>query len=218
MHQTAFSFKTEDSYNQNEFIVSSSNVVAHNLINSWPNSWGVNPYQKALILKGPKSSGKTFLAKKWIVKSKAIILQKNHELTEETLINHPAFIIEDFDSSWHEERVFHYFNAINEGGKYLLITVAVIPDIKLPDLKSRINALNIVNIDMPDDQMIEILIFKLFSHYSIVINSEIINFLIKILPRDCAEIIKSVQMINDYALGHKHKITIPLIKKALNVN
>lgn len=218
MFQTAFTFKTEDSYNQDEFIISSSNIAAHNLINSWPDSWGVNPFPKTLILKGPKSSGKTFLAKKWAIKSKAKILSENEEFTENLLENYSAFLIEDLDNSWYEENIFHYFNAINECGKYLLITTTNIPKITLPDLKSRINALNIINIEKPDDQMIEILIFKLFSHFSIVVTPEIINFLIKILPRDCAEITQSVQIINDYALAYKHKITIPLIKKALNIN
>ena len=217
MHQTSFTFKTEDSYNFDEFIISKSNLFAHDVITKWPASWGVNPYPKTLILKGPPSSGKTFLAKKWANISGAIFLNKDDLLSLDLLSNYPTFIIENFDEYWHEETVFHYFNAINECGKYLLITTNQIPNIGLPDLKSRITSLNHINIEKPDDQMIEALIFKLFSHYSIVVNPEIISFLLKILSRNCYEVIKSVQDINEYALVNKHKITIPLIKKALNI-
>ena len=59
------------------------------------------------------------------------------------------------------------------------------------------------------------LIFKLFSNFSVVVNKEVISYLINILPREFPEIINAVQKINDYAIEHKRKITVPLVKLAL---
>ena len=217
MQQTAFSFSGSDAYDLAEYIESTSNSLAYNAIANWPNNWGVNPYSKTLIIQAAKSSGKTFLAKKWAAKTGALFIKKDHELGGSLLDNHQAFIIDGLDDSWDEEQVLHLFNIIHENGKYLLITATKIPEIKLPDLASRINASNRLEIAMPDDELTKMLIFKLFSNHSVVISQEVVNYLIKILPREFPEIINSVEKINAYALQNKHKITVPLIRVALAI-
>ena len=140
-----------------------------------------------------------------------------HEITENILSEHQAFIMEDFDSSWNEEKFLHIFNLLSENQKYLLVTSQVLPEIKLPDLSSRIKSVNLINIQQPDDNMMQMLIFKLFSNYSVVISSEVVNFLIKVLPREFPAIVESVRIINDFALENKRKITIPIVKQALEL-
>jgi chromosomal replication initiation ATPase DnaA len=219
MQQTAFSFDIKDNYNPNEFIKSDSNVLACNMIDSWQpgtSGWGVRPYPKALMLRGPNSSGKTLLARKWAEKSGALFLNSFHQLTEKLVSKHQAFIIDGFDSNWDEEQTLHFFNIIHEHDKYLLITTVKIPQIKLPDLRSRIAAINVVDINPPDDDLVKMLIFKIFSNYSVVVSQEVINYMLKVLPRSFPAIISSVQKINAYALEHKHKITVPLVKNALS--
>ena len=147
----------------------------------------------------------------------ALFIKKNHALSENKLNNHQAFIIDGFDSTWDEEKVLHHFNMIHESGKYLLINSTWIPKIKLPDLASRIKSSNKVEIGMPDNELMQMLIFKLFSNYSIVIGSEVVQYLIKVLPREFPEIISSVKSINEFALQHKRKITVPLVKQVLSI-
>jgi len=213
MQQTAFLFDSNNAHDWDEYIKSSSNKLAYNAIANWPSHWGVEPYPKTLILEGVKSSGKTFLAKKWATASGAILIKQMHELTESILDHHQAFIIEDFDSNWNEQNILHHFNAIAEKNKYLLITTTKLPEIKLPDLSSRIKASNKIVISLPDDEMMQLLIFKLFSNHSLIVTPEVINYLTKTLPREFPEIVTAIKKINSYALEHKRKITVPLIKQ-----
>tara|TARA_B110000503_G_scaffold17865_1_gene26123 strand:- start:4125 stop:4784 length:660 start_codon:yes stop_codon:yes gene_type:complete len=214
MQQIAFSLISNNSYDSSEYIESSSNSLAYKILNNWPDNWGTRPYKKTLIIQGPKSSGKTFLAKQWAEKSGALFIDKIHQLTESILAKHQAFIIDGFDSSWNEEKVLHHFNSIHESGKYLLITSAELPCMKLLDLASRIKSLYQINIGM-DDELMKMLIFKLFSNYSIIISNEVIHYLVQYLPREFTEIIKSVDRLNAFALQHQRKITVPLVKQAL---
>ena len=217
MKQKAFSFTSSDAYDSDEFIESSSNLLACRAIDNWPGSWGVEPYPKALIIKGSRASGKTFLAKKWAKNTDALFIKKMHEITENILSEHHAFIMEDFDSNWNEEKFLHIFNLLSENQKYLLVTSQALPEVKLPDLSSRIKSVNLINIQQPDDDMMQMLIFKLFSNYSVVIGSEVVNFLIKVLPREFPATVESVKIINDFALENKRKITIPIVKQALKL-
>lgn len=218
MQQIAFSFASSDAHDSDEFIESSSNSLACRAIDNWQDYWGVDPYPRALIIQGPKASGKTFLAKKWARNTNALFIKKMHEITENILAHHQSFIIEDFDSSWNEERFLHIFNLLLENQKYLLVTCKSFPEIKLPDLSSRIKSVNLINIQQPDDEMMQMLIFKLFSNYSVVISSEVVSFLVKVLPREFPAIVESVKIINDFALENKRKITIPVVKQALAIH
>ena len=213
MQQIAFPLTSSNAYDSSEYIESSSNSLAYQTLNNWPSSWGIRPYEKTLIIQGPKSSGKTFLAKQWAEKSGGLFIKKMHQLTENILAEHQAFIIDGFDFSWDEESVLHHFNIIHESGKYLLVTCTELPCIKLPDLASRIKSAYQINIGM-DDELMKMLIFKLFSNYSIIISNEVIHYLVQHLPREFPEVIKSVEKINVFALQHQRKITVPLVKQA----
>jgi chromosomal replication initiation ATPase DnaA len=206
----------EISDNFNDFIESSSNRLAYKYINDWESNFGILPYLKVLIIKGSKSSGKSFLAKLWAKKTAGLFLKKNHELTSSILENHQAFIIDGFDSSWHEKDVLHYFNILHEHSKYLLITLNEMPKINLADLASRINSVNKIDILMIDDELMRILIFKQFSNLSILINDDVINYLIKILPREFSKILSIISNINKNSLENKKKITIPFIKSLID--
>ncbi|PCJ29568.1 MAG: hypothetical protein COA94_00770 [Rickettsiales bacterium] len=235
MNQTTFPFSSGNDYDPNEYIESSSNKAAYNALMHWPEFAGVEPYARVLIIEGAKSSGKTFLARRWAAKSGALFIKKMHELTENIIANHSAFIIDDFDESWEEEKLLHHFNIIHEHSKYLLITTrklheaslretslrerslheASLPEIKLPDLSSRLNASNKISIELPDDELLKILIFKLFSNRSVVIGADVVEYLIKNLAREFQVIINSAEAINKFALENKRKITIPLVKQVL---
>lgn len=217
MQQTVLSFKQEASDDFNNFIVSSSNSLAYKHINDWPEDFGLLPYSKTLIIRGPKSSGKSFLAKLWANKTEALFIKKNHELTNSILAHHQAFVIDGFDKNWNEEDILHYFNIIHENGKYLLITLTTMPEIKLADLTSRMNSVNKVDILMLDDDLMKILIFKKFSDFSIMVSDEVINYLVKILPREFPKILSSIEMLNQISLEQKRKITVPLVKESLKL-
>ena len=216
MHQQiTFPLSSNDAYNLDEYIESSSNRLAADSINNWRSNWGVNPYPKTLIIEGAKSSGKTFLAKRWEMLSGALFLKNTYELTESILNHHKGFVIDGLNEAWDEEKLLHHFNTLNENKKYLLITVNGMPKIRLPDLSSRINASRKINLGIIDDNLMKILIFKIFSNNSVKVGDEVINYLIKTLPREFYRIINSVNKVNCFAITHKRKITLPLIKEVL---
>jgi chromosomal replication initiation ATPase DnaA len=215
MQQITFSLDTKPSAEVNDFIESSSNKLAYQYINNWPDNFGVLPYSKTLIIKGPKSSGKSFLANLWAKKSNALIIKKNYEITGSILEKHQAFLIDGFDHNWKEKDVLHYFNTLHENNKYLLITLTQMPEIKLPDLSSRLNSVNKIDILMLDDDLMKILIFKQFSNFSLLVNEDVINYLIKTLPREFPKVLEAINGLNQLSLEQKKKITIPFVKQAL---
>ena len=68
---------------------------------------------------------------------------------------------------------------------------------------------------MIDDKLMRMLIFKIFSNYSVKVKDEVINYLVKILPREFDKIIDATDKINNFAITHKRKITLSLAKEIL---
>ncbi len=89
------------------------------------------------------------------------------------------------------------------------------PKISLPDLSSRLNSVNKVDILMIDDELMKILIFKKFSNYSLIVSDDVISYLLKILPREFPKILSFIQHLNHASLEQKRKITVPFIKENL---
>ncbi len=214
--QFIFPLNILQKYHLEEFIVSESNALAYNALQNWQNSFGVNPYQFTLLIKGPASSGKTYLTKIWQNVSNAYVI-KDIFFDDQILANYNAFIIDDIEN-WQETALLHLFNLINEKQKYLLlISHNKGKNFILPDLSSRINAVLHVLLYPPDDELINILIFKHFATSSVTISQVVIDFLLVNLPREYKKILEILEYINHFALTSKRKITVPLVKEALSI-
>jgi chromosomal replication initiation ATPase DnaA len=130
-------------------------------------------------------------------------------------------IVEDIDSGIiFEPCLFHIFNSCHENGKFLLLTSAVPLShigFKLPDLDSRIKSIREVKISEPDDFMVQMILFKHFSKRSIKVEENVMNYLMKILPRNFSEIAEKINILDTASLVYKKDITIPFIKRILNL-
>ncbi|KAF8818603.1 HdaA/DnaA family protein [Rickettsia endosymbiont of Cardiosporidium cionae] len=216
LSQNILSLSPDNTYNTEDFIISSSNLNSYNLITNYTKIWGTEPFRNTLIIQGPKSSGKTYLGKIWQNLLKAEFINYKKKLNISWIKQLQGFIIDDFDNiNWDEELLLRYFNIINEHKKYLLIFFTNIPNTKLPDLNSRIGATYKVKILMPDETFIKNLLVKNFSKYSINIEKEVIAYIVNILSREYFKIINFVKNVNEYSLQYKRKITIPLIKEII---
>ncbi len=221
MQQFILPLFVEYTYHPDEFIVTPSNAEVYGFVTENLEKWrGVRPYEFSCLIAGPTSSGKTYLVKIWQNTHNAYLIPKNSSnINQNILDGYPAFILEDIDKNWHEETLLHHFNIINEQKKYLLLTSSNLSNnFCLKDLSSRIRSLFNINLNPPDDELIKTLLFKHFATNSLKVENQVIEFLLKNLPRQFHDIINAAKKINDFALMHKRNITIPLVKEAINID
>src|SRR6056300_2074176 len=80
---------------------------------------------------------------------------------------------------------------------------------KLPDLKSRLLSIPQINIGLPDDELLKSVIIKQFLDKGVLVEFEVINYLMNRIDRSFDSIIKIVNEINNLSLEKSKKITIP---------
>lgn len=205
MQQISLKFPLQQNYLQEDYIVTESNRLAHQIV-MLTKPWGVDPYPHHLLLIGPKSSGKTHLAHLWSQKfGEKFIAPSDNE----------GSVIDDIEL-WQERDLLHVFNEHHEEKKVLLMTASSNPNFKLPDLQSRINSLRVAALAMPDEEMVMILLIKHFSSRSLKVSVEVVEYLTSRIKRDFDFIRMFIEQIDTYSLDNGRNITIPLISKLLN--
>jgi chromosomal replication initiation ATPase DnaA len=220
--QYPFNFQDKPNFSSEDFIISNANELALTYIEKWPN-WGDHKFSKFLIVTGPSGSGKTHLAHIWQTKTNAEFLNIDQI---ENLISSDSnqitnFIIEDIEKNLNteaEQKLFHLINYALDKNYYLLFT-SNLPvnkiDLKLIDLKSRLNAMPAVSIAEPDEELLKTILIKSFSDKQIRINTDVINFILNRVERSFKEIQQLVEMLDKKSLAEKRNITIPLIKEII---
>ena len=88
-------------------------------------------------------------------------------------------------------------------------------DLNLEDLKSRLNSILEAKIKEPDDQLMKLLLIKIFNDKQLKINPNIIDFLVSRLERSYESINLFIEKIDKFSLEKGKKITIPLINDLL---
>jgi chromosomal replication initiation ATPase DnaA len=212
--QKVLNFKFDNSYNEKDFILDSSNEKALLFFNKFPD-WE----NKLINLVGSEKSGKTFLLKILNKKNDFYYLNTFPENNEEfdKLFNFERFLLDLNELD--ELKFFSILNHCIINDKFLVVS-SLIPltqlKLSLPDLKSRIKQFYILNIDIPSDQLIYSLILKFFSDNQVVIKKELIEFIVKKIDRSYPRINQFLVKLNDLSIERKKKIDFKLINEIID--
>ena len=167
-----------------DFIVSDCNALAVASIDQWPEWRGT---YWALNLVGPPGAGKSHLAAIW----QSLVGNSHHFVRLEAghIPPEPAFYVFDnidADERWNEEALFHFFNrcAVDQGGLLLLSQTPVGQmGWQLPDLRSRMRAVNMARIDLPDDDLLYALLDKYFTDRQMLASPSLLTYLVGRMER-----------------------------------
>ena len=217
MNQLVFKFPFKTKYYEQDFYVSSNNFPAYKLIESWPN-WPGN----WLNVFGAKGSGKTHLSKileKKIKNTELIEARNVNNKTIKDLINVECLIIDSYENNIDEKLLYSIINQSKQLNNYIVInSIQSIKEFNfnLKDLQSRLSSFIFIGIELPTDDLLNVIISKSFSDKQISLNPKISEYIIKNVERSYEKMFKFLKDIDELSLSTGKSININLIKKALN--
>lgn len=209
--QIPFALPVDPSMGEEDFLVTPSNQLATSQLT----------HSNIVLLLGPKGTGKSHLAGIW---------QKRHDaasfdITQPNIahLSHGAMVWEDADRTvWNnttQETAFHLLNTVKEKNIALLVTATLPPSgwpLTLADLRSRLLALPVAQIDMPDDALVAGLLLKHFKDRQLRVGEDVLNYIIPRIARDGFIIEQTVKKLDEASLANNRAITIPLAKSVLD--
>ena len=177
------------------------------------------------LISGPPYSGKTHLSKilvKNTINYKSLYIDRDYQNILDKFESSDILILENIDKVKYdksEQDLFHIINLVKESNKKLLMTsrksISEI-DLSLEDLKSRLNSIIEAKIKEPDDQLMKLILIKIFNDKQLKINPNVIDFLMSRLVRSYESINLFIDKIDKFSLERGKNITIPLINDLLN--
>jgi len=215
LSQLVFKFPFKTTYFEKDFFVSANNFEAYKLIESWP-KWS----SKQISIYGPSGCGKTHLIN--ILSKKLKLLSVNAQKFDEKINNlvekFDCIVIDNYDENINEKLLYSFINQIKQYNKIIVINSSKSLkkfEIELVDLKSRLNSFLEIQIDLPTDELIRVIISKTFSDKQIDLNSRNLEFIIKNIERSYDKIFQFIKDIDNISLSTGKSININLIKKVL---
>ena len=202
--QLPFDLGSRSAYGREDFFVSACNAQAVAWLDRWPD-WP----SPMLILQGDKGAGKTHLA---------------HVFKER--LQGKALIFDDVDANLArkadytlEQDIFHAYNRFADSRMPLLLTAVLPPaqwHVKLADLRSRIAAAPVVRLGPPDDELMAVVMAKMFADRQLHVGQDVTAYLLRRIERSFAAIGAVVTALDQAALAQKRAVTVPLAKAVMD--
>jgi chromosomal replication initiation ATPase DnaA len=202
-------------FRREDFIVSESAEAALALLDAWPNWRG-----GALALVGPAGSGKTHLASAWAERVGARVLTGSRwspaALAE---LEGGPVLLDEADRGGLEEPLFHLINMAARPGGSLLLTArtppAAWPAERLPDLRSRLNALPVAALAEPDDKLLAALLDKFFRERNIKPPEDLLPYLVWRIERSAPKAREIVRRLDEKADAEHRPVSKALAREIL---
>lgn len=188
------------------------NSAAVRTLDAWPGWHG-----GALALVGPEGSGKSHLARDWAVQIGAMVL----EAPPAEPLTPSAILIENADRILDDEALFHLINAAGADGMSLLLTARTAPmtwPSRLPDLRSRLNAMAVAELHAPDDKVLAGVLRKLFRERHIDPADDLIDYLLKRIERSIPAAVAVVEQLDEAGDAQRREINRALARKILDTS
>jgi chromosomal replication initiation ATPase DnaA len=211
--QLRLSLKQPPSWAREDFVVSPANADGVRLLDAWP-AWpgGV------LALVGPEGTGKTHLAMAWAQKTDAVLPARNAPVDLANLPGHTV-LIENAENAVNELSLFHLINMAAQHGGGLLLTSRLAPrewpSGQVPDLRSRLNALPVAELDEPDDAILLGVLRKLFRERNIRPTEDTYPYLLRRMERSVVHAKAIVRQLDEAADALQRPVSRALAKEVL---
>jgi chromosomal replication initiator protein len=239
--QLILNFPSHPEYNFSNFVVSDGSRIAFEAAKEFCSENPV-PYQ-ALYLFGQKNLGKTHLllsiGNQAAEKGSHAICIQGHDFVEriendpsfvskesfEQLLNVDFFLMDNVESlnqsAKAQEKLYHIYNQMMDKGGKLAFTADLSPD-KISTMESYLTSRfqwgMVAEIKPIDDSTTAKIILKLAKDIDLALPEPIIHFLLSRIPRDFISIQNAVATINRESYVQKKKVTLPLVKTALELS
>lgn len=212
--QLPLAFSHEAASGRDDLLVTGSLEAAVSIIDDWPN-WP----SPVVVLAGPAGSGKSHLAKIWQEISGAISIHPAQGSGAARNAESNAVLFEDADRrGFDDTELFHTINTVRENKTTLLMTTRDWPgnwDVTLPDLRSRLKAVTVVEIGEPDDELLTQVLFKLFADRQLILDDKLINYIVTRMERSLDTAQAIVERIDTLALSRGTRISRALAAEVL---
>jgi chromosomal replication initiation ATPase DnaA len=214
--QLALDLPVRVARDREDFLVTPSNAAAVALLDQWPN-W---PSHAALIV-GPAGSGKTHLCHVFAGIAGAEIITGD-ELTLESATGRaekPIIAIEMRTTSFNENALFHLLNRARQTGGHVLLTASrpvTQWGVKLPDLASRLGAVPVVALAVPDDELLRGVLLKHFADRQLVLQPSAMTYIMQRIPRDLDAVAKLSAELDRRALEERKALSRPFVAKIVS--
>ncbi len=206
--QLTLDWPHQPSFAAEDFLPAPSNREALAAIGRWPD-WP----SPMLLVAGPEGSGKSHIGHLWARKADATVVRAGTLADADVAAcsASAAILIEDADRvDEGEERLFHILNAAIESRSHALLTARTPPDswtLRTPDLLSRLRLAPLVTLGAPDLELIEAVLFKLFSDRQLMVEPRVVAFVALRIERSLAAARSIVATLDREALSRGRRVT-----------
>ncbi|OYX34699.1 MAG: hypothetical protein B7Y99_04890 [Caulobacterales bacterium 32-69-10] len=204
-------------FRREDFIASADTAPALSLLDSWP-AWRGG----ALALVGPAGAGKTHLATAWADRVGARVLTGSRwTLASLDELEGGPVLLENADRGGLEELLFHLINMAARPGGSLLLTARTPPTAwpaeRLPDLRSRLNALPVAALTEPDDAVLAALLGKFFRERNIKPPEDLLTYLVWRIERSASKARDIVRLLDEKADAERRPVSRALAREILEL-
>lgn len=214
MRQLAFDLPHRPAFGRADFLVSSCNRAAFDLIERWPD-WSA----RTLVLYGPPGAGKSHLAHLWAARSggRLVLPAGLSHAAVDYLARGPAVALDNAEQA-DERDLLHLYNCCEAAAASLLIVARRAPalwPIALPDLGSRLRAAPAVAIAPPDDALLGAVLLKHFADRQLQVPPAVVAYLLRRMERSFAAAAALASRLDRAALSRGCPVTIALAREAI---
>lgn len=196
------------------FALGPSNADAAQALDGWPDA-----VVRVMALTGPSGVGKSHLAALWAERAGAAGLSG----AEASVADLPALesrpvLLDDADQA-DDETLFHLMNLAQAPGGALLMVSREPPGrwpSRVPDLRSRLDAVRAVAITAPDDTVLRAVLRRLFEARSMTPGPDLVDYLILRMERSVPAAREIVRRLDEEAGGGR--LNRALVKTVLDTD
>ncbi len=203
--QIPFDLTLPPDYSAGAFIHGASNAEA---VDALANTqiWANN----ILAIVGPKGCGKTHLGHMWANEKNAIIVDGNDGFVPRRDYRGRALWI-DNGAQADEYALFTLINlAITGEIRALLLCARDMPavwQVQLPDLRSRLRNLQTVQLQEPDEEVLQAIVTKLFKDRGLIVSKALITYLLSHADRSVDSLRGLITELDKKAASEKVNVT-----------